>query len=61
MQMLREFRDGGTAIAIVTHDPGIFANLATARLHLQDHSVHPVEATTPEIVELDAIRQSQQR
>ena len=61
MQMLKEFRDSGTAIVIVTHDPDIFEELATARLHLLDHRVRSEGSDTPEVVELDAVRQSHKR
>ena len=61
MQMLRELRDGGTAIVIVSHDPQSFAELATERLHLKDCRIQSGAPPDPEIVNLDAVRQSQQQ
>ena len=61
MQMLTEFRDSGTAIVIVTHDPDIFTELVTSRLHLQDCQIQPRQSRGSEVVELDAVRQSHKR
>jgi len=61
MQMLREFRDSGTAIVIVSHDPEVFGELATSRLRLRDHQIHGNDIETSEVVRLDTVRQSKQR
>ncbi|MBT8434167.1 MAG: ATP-binding cassette domain-containing protein, partial [Gammaproteobacteria bacterium] len=61
LQMLREFRDSGTAIVIVTHDPGVFSDLATSQLHLQDHRIQADDIGAADVVELDSVRQSKQR
>jgi len=61
MQMLREFRDSGTAIVIVSHDPEVFGELATSRLRLRDHQIHGDDIETSEVVRLDTVRQSKQR
>ena len=61
MQMLQEFRDSGTAIVIVSHDPEVFGELATSRLQLRDHQIHSDDIETSEVVELDTVRQSKQR
>lgn len=61
MQMLTEFRDGGTAIVIVTHEPEIFTELATRQLHLQDHKILPPSARVSDVVELDSVRKSHKK
>ncbi len=61
LQMLHEFRDSGTAIVIVTHDPGVFSELATSRLHLQDHRIQTDDIGPADVVELDAVRHSRKR
>jgi tungstate transport system ATP-binding protein len=61
LQMLQEFRDSGTAIVIVTHDPDVFSELATANLHLQDHRIHGDAIGTSEVVKLDSVRKSRKR
>ncbi len=61
LQMLREFRDSGIAIVIVTHDPGVFSELATSKLHLQDHRIQTDDIGASEVVELDSVRQSKKR
>ncbi len=61
MQMLAEFRDSGTAIVIVSHDPYIFAELATSRLHLQQRRIQSGAGGQPDVVELDTVRQSHKR
>ena len=58
MQMLTEFRDGGTAIVIVTHEPELFTGLVTKSLHLQDCRIQSPTATVSDVVELDSVRQS---
>lgn len=61
LQMLREFRDSGTAIVIVTHDPSVFAELATAQLQLRENRIQTHGRAQSEVVELDAVRQSHKR
>ncbi len=61
MQMLAEFRDSGTAIVIVSHDPDIFTELTTSRLHLQQHRIQSGTGAESDVVELDTIRQSHRR
>ena len=61
MQMLRELRDGGTAIVIVSHDPESFAELATERLHLKDCRIQSGAPPDEDIVSLNAARQSNQQ
>jgi len=61
MQMLMEFRDSGTAIVIVSHDPEVFGELATSSLQLRDHQIHSDAIETSEVVKLDTVRQSKQR
>jgi tungstate transport system ATP-binding protein len=61
MHMLREFRDSGTAIVIVSHDPGVFNELATSRLQLRDGQIHNEDGETSSVVTLDTARQSRQR
>lgn len=61
MRMLREFRDSGTAIVIVSHDPDIFAELATERLYLKSHRLHSGAPPGDDVVDLDAIRQAQKQ
>ena len=61
LQMLREFRDSGTAIVIVTHDPGVFSELATSKLHLQEHRIQTDDIGASDVVELDSVRQSKKR
>ncbi len=61
IQMLREFRDSGTAIAIVSHDPEVFAELATSRLQLRDHQIHNEAIAVPKIIKLETVRQSKRR
>ena len=60
LRMLREFCDSGTAVIIVSHDPGVFDDLATRRLELREHRVHGPAHTQPDVVELDSVRQSKQ-
>lgn len=60
MQMLMEFRDSGTAIVIVSHDPEVFGELATSSLQLRDHQIHGDAIETSEVVKLDTVRQSKQ-
>lgn len=61
LQMLREFRDSGTAIVIVTHDPGVFSDFTTSKLHLQDHRVQADDIGAADVVELDSVRQSKKQ
>jgi tungstate transport system ATP-binding protein len=61
LQMLREFRDSGTAVVIVTHDPEVFSELATANLHLQDSQIHSNDVGGAEVIKLDSVRQSIKR
>ena len=61
LQMLHEFRDSGTAIVIVTHDPNVFSELATSRLHLQDHRIQTDDIGAADVVELDVVRHSRKR
>jgi tungstate transport system ATP-binding protein len=61
LQMLGEFCDSGTAIVIVSHDPGAFAGLATRKLELRERTLHGKATSTPEIVELDSVRRSRQQ
>ena len=61
MQMLQEFRDSGTAVVIVSHDPEVFGEIATSRLRLRDHQIHGDDIETSEVVKLDTVRQSRQR
>lgn len=61
LKMLQEFRDTGTAILIVSHDPNIFEELVTASLHLEECRIQGVIPPSSEVVELDSVRQSQQR
>ena len=58
LQMLREFRDGGTAIVIVSHDPESFAELASERLHLKDCRIQAGAPPDQDIINLDAVRQT---
>ena len=58
MRMLREFRDSGTVIVIVSHDPENFAELATERLHLEAHRLHPLAPRSGDVVDLDKARQA---
>ena len=59
MRMLTEFRDNGTAIAIVTHDPEDFTALASERLHLEDRRLHADRGMAPGVVQLDKARREQ--
>jgi tungstate transport system ATP-binding protein len=61
LQMLREFCDSGTAIVIVSHDPDVFGELATHKLHLHDHRIHGEPSSSTGVVELDSVRHSRQR
>ena len=61
MHMLREFRDSGTAIVIVSHDPEVFDELATSQLQLRDHQIHTEVAASSEVVKLDSVRHSKQQ
>ena len=61
MQMLYEFRDTGTAIVIVSHDPKVFSGLMTRRVHLHDRQTSPADASGSEVIDLDKVRQSQQQ
>ncbi len=61
LQMLREFRDGGTAIVIVTHDPASFAGLATEYLQLHDRRLLPEAARADGVIDIDSRRQARQR
>jgi tungstate transport system ATP-binding protein len=61
MHMLREFRDSGTAIVIVSHDPEVFDELATSRLQLRDHKIHTDAAESAEVVKLDSVRHCKQQ
>jgi len=61
LQMLREFCDSGTAIVIVSHDPDVFAELATHKLRLQDHAIHAETGNSPDVIELKSVRHSRQR
>jgi len=58
MQMLTEFRDSGSAIIIVTHEPELFAELSTGQLHLQDHRIQAPASALSDVVELDSVRQT---
>ncbi len=60
LQMLREFCDSGTAIVIVSHDPDVFAELATRQLQLRDGRIHGADEKTPDVVELESVRQTRQ-
>ena len=60
LNMLREFCQSGTAIVIVTHDPDVFDELATQRLHLREHRLTHDAVEQHEVVELDSVRQSRQ-
>ena len=61
LQMLREFCASGTAIVIVSHDPDVFAELATHKLQLHERKLHGAVPDNPDVVELDSVRQSRQR
>ena len=61
LQMLREFRDGGTAIVIVSHDPESFTELATEQLHLKDCRIQSGAPPGEDVVSLNQARQSQQQ
>ncbi len=61
MQMLYEFRDTGTAIVIVSHDPEVFSDLTTRRIHLHDRQTSPADGPGSEVIDLDKVRQSQQQ
>ncbi len=61
LQMLREFCESGTAIVIVSHDPEVFDELATHKLQLQDHHIHAATGNSPDVIELESVRQSRQR
>lgn len=58
LQMLREFRDCGMAIVIVTHDPEIFGSLPNGKLHLDDHRIVYHDSR---IVDLDSVRKTQHK
>jgi ABC-type ATPase involved in cell division len=53
--MLQEFRDGGMAIVIVTHDPDIFGSLPNGKLQLDDHRIIYDDAR---IVDLESVRKT---
>ena len=55
LQMLQEFRDGGMAIVIVTHDPDIFGSLPNGKLQLDDHRIIYDDAR---IVDLESVRKT---
>ena len=59
--MLQEFRDSGTAIVIVSHDPDVFDDLATRKLELRERILHGKAIATSEIVELDSVRRSRRQ
>ncbi len=59
LRMLREFRDSGTAIAIVTHDPEDFSALASERLRLEDRRLHADRTDVSTVVDLGKIRHDQ--
>jgi tungstate transport system ATP-binding protein len=61
MHMLQEFRDSGTAIVIVSHDPEVFSELATSRLQLRDSQIHSEDSQPSAVVKLDTVRHSRQR
>ena len=61
LQMLDEFRQSGTAIVIVSHDPGVFAGLATRKLELRDRVLHGRAIASPAVVELDSVRRSRRQ
>ncbi len=61
LQMLREFRDDGTAIVIVTHDPGNFASLATENLQLHDRRLQPDGGRPGGVIDIGSRRQVQKR
>ena len=61
LQMLREFRDSGTAIVIVTHDPANFSSLATEYLQLHDRRLLPDDLKAGGVIDIDSRRQVQQR
>jgi len=61
LQMLAEFRDDGSAVVIVTHDPSSFAELATTRLRLEDRQVHPAARAAADVVNLDSVRHTHKR
>ncbi|MCP4389710.1 MAG: ATP-binding cassette domain-containing protein [Gammaproteobacteria bacterium] len=61
MQMLTEFRDSGSAIVIVTHEPELFAKLSTRQLHLQDHQIQAPASAVSDVVELDSVRQTHKK
>jgi tungstate transport system ATP-binding protein len=59
--MLREFRDSGTAIVIVTHDPEAFGEIATTRLQLREHRIHGDDVAAAEVVKLESVRKTRKR
>ena len=61
LQMLQEFRDSGTAIIIVSHDPEVFDELATSKLQLRDRQIHTDAGGSPEVIKLDSVRHSKQQ
>ncbi len=62
LQMLAGFRDAGTALVIVTHDPAIFDELATAHGCVDGGRVQPADKTpTAKVVDLGAVRQTRPR
>ncbi len=61
MQMLTEFRDGGTALIVVSHDPDNFENLATRKLLLKDNQLQDPDLKASDVVELDNVRQLQKK
>ena len=56
LRMLGEFRDNGTAIAIVTHDPEDFTALASERLRLEGRRLHADNSAAAGVVRLDPVR-----
>ncbi len=60
MQMLREFRNSGTAIVIVTHDPDVFTEIATRKLQLRNHQIHSDQVEVSEVVKLESVRHTRQ-
>lgn len=61
LEMLYGFRENGTAIVIVTHDPQIFGDIVTSRLWLRDRRLYSNAAVKSEVIELDTARKTFRR
>lgn len=61
LQMLSEFRDGGTAVVIVTHDPANFSRVASEHLHLEDQRIRPADKGASGVIDLDSRRQTREQ